>query len=222
MTSAAWRDVNREDLKRANAASHLDPTPKQLEAQLDQYRDERILHVMAAMERVGGPEVVAYAFEIAESEAAQTMLRKAALVLLKAHLDPQDAAARARAAGLWERVSARAAAEAAEKPKDGEGAKAGQVVTGMAAGFRRCYDEGLKQDRDMKGSVRVTAKIGPRGEVLSVSSANKGLSAEVIACVEARVAAAVFSPPSGGGATIVIPVTFAGVDPPTASTPPSP
>lgn len=60
----------------------------------------------------------------------------------------------------------------------------------------------------MKGSIRVTAKIGPQGEVLSVSPTGAGLSAKVVACVADRVGRAQFSPPEGGGATIVIPVTF--------------
>jgi outer membrane biosynthesis protein TonB len=61
----------------------------------------------------------------------------------------------------------------------------------------------------MKGSVRVTAKIGPNGEVLSATpSGGGGLSGTVISCVVARVQSAQFSPPEGGGATVVIPVTF--------------
>lgn len=83
------------------------------------------------------------------------------------------------------------------------------VVAGMAAGFRRCYNKGLAEDPNMKGSVRITAKIGPNGEVLSASpSGGGGLSGTVISCVTARVSSAQFSPPEGGGATIVIPVTF--------------
>lgn len=86
---------------------------------------------------------------------------------------------------------------------------AGAVVAGMAAGFRRCYKKGLTEDPKMKGSVRVTAKIGPNGEVLSATPAGgAGLSGSVISCVAGRVAAATFAPPSTGSATVVIPVTF--------------
>jgi hypothetical protein len=83
------------------------------------------------------------------------------------------------------------------------------VVAGMAAGFRRCYNKGLAEDPNMKGSVKITAKIGPNGEVISASpSGGGGLSSTVISCVAARVSSAQFSAPEGGGATIVIPVTF--------------
>src|SRR4029079_13113167 len=91
----------------------------------------------------------------------------------------------------------------------GNVANASAVVAGMAAGCRRCYNNGLKEDPNMKGSVRVTARIGPNGEVLSASaSGGGGLSGSVVGCVQGRVASASFTPPEGGGATIVIPVTF--------------
>lgn len=91
----------------------------------------------------------------------------------------------------------------------GSVANASAVVAKMAAGFRRCYNRGLQENPDMKGSVRITAKIGPNGEVLGASpSGGGGLSGTVISCVTARVASAQFSPPEGGGATIVIPVSF--------------
>jgi hypothetical protein len=90
----------------------------------------------------------------------------------------------------------------------GSVANASSVVAGMAAGFRRCYNKGLAEDPNMKGSVRITAKIGPNGEVLSVSPSGSGLSGTVVSCVAARVSSAQFAPPEGGGATIVIPVTF--------------
>jgi hypothetical protein len=91
----------------------------------------------------------------------------------------------------------------------GNVANASSVVAGMAAGFRRCYNRGLAENPEMKGSVRITARIGPNGEVLSASpSGGGGLSGGVVSCVAARVSSAQFSPPDGGGATIVIPVTF--------------
>jgi hypothetical protein len=91
----------------------------------------------------------------------------------------------------------------------GSVANAGAVVAGMAAGFRRCYNKGLQENPDMKGTVRITAKIGPNGEVLGASPSGGGnLSGTVISCVAARVSSAQFAAPEGGGATIVIPVSF--------------
>ncbi|MFO0550411.1 MAG: AgmX/PglI C-terminal domain-containing protein [Polyangiaceae bacterium] len=91
----------------------------------------------------------------------------------------------------------------------GSVANASSVVAAMAAGFRRCYNKGLQEDPNMKGSVRITAKIGPNGEVLGASpSGSSGLSGTVVSCVAARVSSAQFAAPDGGGATIVIPVSF--------------
>ncbi len=91
----------------------------------------------------------------------------------------------------------------------GSVANAQSVVAGMGAGFRRCYNRGLQTDPNMKGSVRITARIGPNGEVLSASpSGGGGLGGDVISCVVARVQSAQFAPPDGGGATVVIPVSF--------------
>lgn len=86
---------------------------------------------------------------------------------------------------------------------------ASSVVAGMAAGFRRCYQKGLQEDPNMKGSVRVTARIGPNGEVQSASPAGGGgLSGTVTSCVAGVVSSRTFDKPEGGGATIVIPVSF--------------
>ena len=64
------------------------------------------------------------------------------------------------------------------------------VVAGMAAGFRRCYNQGLARNPNMKGSVRITAKIGPNGEVLPPTRRAAALSGDrSFSCVVARVRA---------------------------------
>lgn len=95
------------------------------------------------------------------------------------------------------------------EPRGGSVANASSVVAAMQAGFRRCYNRELPNNPDMKGSVRITAKIGPNGEVMGASaSGGGGLSGSLISCVTSRVASATFAAPEGGGATIVIPVSF--------------
>jgi len=122
--------------------------------------------------------------------------------------------------GSGEAAAAAGSAKKVEGPKGNVGigganvsggsvGNAGAVVAGMAAGFRRCYNRGLQEDPSMKGSVKITAKIGPNGEVLGASpSGGGGLSGTVTSCVAARVSSAQFDKPEGGGATIVIPVSF--------------
>lgn len=84
-----------------------------------------------------------------------------------------------------------------------------RVVAGMRAGFRACYNQGLAQNPDMSGSVRVTAVIGPNGEVRSATAAPSGsISGAVASCIASRVRSSQFDPPEGGTATVVIPVTL--------------
>jgi hypothetical protein len=212
VTSPSWREAARPKLERANAAAKLAPTLKQLEWQIDQFRNEELLRVIMAMDVVAGREVVAYCFELAEDDAAPILLRRGALVVLNHHVDVSDVAALARRATVSERVSARIAAEAATsaaaQPSTGTVSNAASIVAGMASDFRRCYNKGLAANPDMTGSARLTVKIGPKGEVLSVAPTSAGLSEWVVSCLVTRVASAQFTPPEGGGATVVIPVTF--------------
>jgi hypothetical protein len=94
--------------------------------------------------------------------------------------------------------------------RGGQVSNAERVVAGMKAGFRACYNRGLASNPDLQGSVKITAKIGPNGEVLSATPAGgAGLGDEVVQCLVRRVQSANFAPPEGGGANIVIPITFA-------------
>lgn len=86
---------------------------------------------------------------------------------------------------------------------------ASRVVAGMRAGFRNCYNRGLAVNPDAAGSIRLTIRVGPGGEVQSVAAAPSGnLPGSVVSCVRARASAAQFSPPEGGTAVVVVPVTF--------------
>ena len=86
---------------------------------------------------------------------------------------------------------------------------AARVVAGMRAGFRACYNRGLAENPDAQGSIRLSIRVGPGGEVAGVSAAASGnLPGSVVSCVQARASAAQFAPPEGGSAVIVVPVTF--------------
>jgi TonB family protein len=78
----------------------------------------------------------------------------------------------------------------------------------MRGALRACYKRALDEDPNMHGTVRVTASIAPNGEVKSVQPAASGLSSNMVACVTRVVRGAQFSAPEGGGATLVIPMTF--------------
>lgn len=91
----------------------------------------------------------------------------------------------------------------------GNASNAQQVVGSMGPGFRRCYNRALQADQSIAGSIRIMARISPDGHVTSATPINViGLPAAVITCVTEVVQNNVFSPPCGGGATLVIPVSF--------------
>lgn len=86
---------------------------------------------------------------------------------------------------------------------------AARVVAGMRAGFRNCYNKGLQENPDAQGSIKLTIKVGPGGEVSGVTATPSGnLPASVVACVQARARSAQFDPPEGGSAVVNVPVTF--------------
>jgi Tetratricopeptide repeat len=88
-------------------------------------------------------------------------------------------------------------------------ANASAVVEGMAAGFRRCYNKGLAEDPSMKGTARITARVDRDGDVVWAGAEHLGgLSEGVVSCLVDRVLTATFAAPEGGGATVVIPITF--------------
>ncbi len=85
---------------------------------------------------------------------------------------------------------------------------ASRVVAGMRAGFRACYQRGLADNPDAAGAVTLTIRVGPGGEVQSVSASSGSLPASVVSCVKARAQAAQFDAPEGGSAVIQVPVSF--------------
>jgi hypothetical protein len=231
----AYREKLRAEVAQANSVAKIDPSPEQLERQLNVIVGEDFDAVMRGMAAVSGAEVVAYGFEVAESDAAPIALRKSARAMLeraKGVDAARLAAASAKIDAAYAAVaSARPAAPVVSAPPEGaagklaevriggasvSGAKidnAANVIAGMAAGFRRCVNKALT---DRAGSVKhgaaieVTAKVGAKGEVLSATAEDlspEAMRADVKKCVTARVEVAMFAAPVGGeGATVRIPI----------------
>jgi outer membrane biosynthesis protein TonB len=87
-------------------------------------------------------------------------------------------------------------------------ANASRVVAGMRAGFRNCFNRELAANPDAQGTIRLTIRVGPGGEVQNVTAAPSGNLGSAVDCVKARARSATFDPPEGGSAVIVVPVTF--------------
>lgn len=87
---------------------------------------------------------------------------------------------------------------------------AARVVAAMRAGFRACYRRGQNENPDIEGKIALSIKVGPTGQVSSVTATTSGnLPSSVVDCVKARATSANFAPPQGGGMAVVqVPVTF--------------
>ncbi|MEY4547741.1 MAG: hypothetical protein RL685_3936 [Pseudomonadota bacterium] len=86
---------------------------------------------------------------------------------------------------------------------------ASRVVAQMRAGFRACYNRGLAENPDIEGKIALSIKVGPTGQVASVSATKMGnIPESVLECVKSRANSANFSPPQGGAAVVQVPVSF--------------
>lgn len=93
--------------------------------------------------------------------------------------------------------------------RGGRVSNAASVVATMRPGFRHCYNRALQEDPDARGSIDLSIRVGPGGEVQGVAAVARGsLPATLVSCVKARAGAAEFAPPEGGSALVQVPVTF--------------
>ncbi len=212
MREPAYREELRPLVQKANEQSQLAPTPEQLEGQLRQLQEEDVIGLVKRAGKIGGPLVTAYLVELVQDKEAPREVKQAALDALDPHrasLEPSAVAAVDSAKDALSKPPAGAVGVGGASVSGGTVSNAAAVVASMAAGFRRCFNRGLQDDPNMKGTVRVTAKIDKNGDVLGATpSASGTLSENVVNCVVARVSSAKFSPPEGGAAVIVIPVSM--------------
>jgi hypothetical protein len=84
---------------------------------------------------------------------------------------------------------------------------ASQVVAGMRAGLRNCYNRALAQNPGVYGVVTLFIEVAPEGYVTGVTSTAEGtLPESVAACLKARANAATFDP-AMSSTTLVLVVT---------------
>jgi hypothetical protein len=85
--SDEWVKVKKPELQAANAASKLEPTEKQFEAQLAQYQDEELFRVFGSMKKVGGRPAIDFCLNFAAKKEQSEKRRQAALAALEGRLD---------------------------------------------------------------------------------------------------------------------------------------
>ena len=82
-----WTKVKKPELQAINAASKLEPTEKQFQAQLAQYQDEELIRVFGSMRKVGQRPVIDFCLDFAAKKDQSEKRRQAALAALEARLD---------------------------------------------------------------------------------------------------------------------------------------
>ena len=75
--------------------------------------------------------------------------------------------------------------------------------------MKRCYDDGLKRNPALKGSVTAKAVVGEGGETLKVADGGSTLpDAAVVACVVGEFGKVAYPRTHAGTMTIVYPIEF--------------
>jgi hypothetical protein len=77
------------------------------------------------------------------------------------------------------------------------------------AAFRRCYEQGLRRDPQLRGRVAARFVIDREGKVSNVTNGGSDLpDADVLACVFSEFYKVRFPAPEGGVVTVVYPIQF--------------
>jgi hypothetical protein len=102
--SQAWIDKTKPSIEEANKASKLNPTPDQLKKQIEQYQEEALTKIFAAIKKVGTRPALEYCLSVASDKSLSEKRRQAALAAIEGRLDRNNP-------GEIEKVLALAAAD---------------------------------------------------------------------------------------------------------------
>lgn len=89
--SDEWKKVKKPELQAANAASKLQPTEAQFQAQLNQFQDEELTRLFGSMRKVGQRPVIDFCLAFAANKKESDKRRQASLAALEARLDRHNA-----------------------------------------------------------------------------------------------------------------------------------
>ena len=94
-------------------------------------------------------------------------------------------------------------------PTESYGSSANAVFERRKYEIRDCWENEIRYDNDLSGTMRIRWTIGKRGFVDSVESPDWNIaSARVIQCIKGRIRSWVFDPPPGGSYTMGYDYTF--------------
>jgi len=87
VASPTWLEQKRAYVSEQNKISKLNPTPAQLQKQLEAFQEEELLRVFSSMKKVGGKAVVSFLLTFAQNGAAEPKRRAAALAALEGNVN---------------------------------------------------------------------------------------------------------------------------------------
>jgi hypothetical protein len=185
------REAGRRLVTLARAAA---PPPPDASAEDEEPRPEALRPLLAAMSHVGGPEVIAYAFGLAEDERAPIEHRSLALRLLRLVVPDTDRPAQERRLGLEARLApslyVRRASDRAE------------AVRSLARAARAC----ARRDPAPEGTARVTLRFTRKGG--TTSHVEGSVAQEVQTCLAVAANRLRVAPLTDAEGEVIVPFTF--------------
>ena len=82
------------------------------------------------------------------------------------------------------------------------------VIAKNRSRFKACFEKTLAADPKAKGTVRVTVKLGPTGDVVSSIGESDDAPPAMTSCIVNAFKTMKFPPPEGGSATFVMPISL--------------
>lgn len=158
---------------------------------LRESENDAVAPILAAMSHVGGPDVIAYCFALAEDTAVPLDRRRLAVGVLHLVLPEGEGAAReryGRLAWMLERPAQVIAAPDAYAASYTASNNLGLLV-------RRCFNRALSRDPNLRGTLRLTLHFSRDGR--TTAKAEGTAPSELRDCIE-NVASGIYAPPPNG------------------------
>lgn len=87
---------------------------------------------------------------------------------------------------------------------------AADVISRNRFRFKACFEKALAADAKAQGTVTVTVKLGPSGNVVSSVGESKQAPPAMTSCIAKAFESMKFPPPERGSATMVVPIKLKG------------
>lgn len=146
---------------------------------------------------MGGPEIVAHAFDLLQHEPPVSRRRRFAFAILERHLSAGDP-----------RRPQLAAAVQAYHAAAGSARDERTTTAGMAGGFRLCYESTMSIAGAFSAVGEIQITVGSNGVVTDVVSNLPETNDGFAICIEGEVLGTTYAPATSNERRVVIPINF--------------